>query len=275
MSRNNIRFAVTTVTRSGDAFTADTRAGTVPAEEPLEVRWGGQSLLTTTRTPGNDIELVHGWLFTEGLITSAAQVATMRYCAGAVDTGGRNTYNLMDVQSVHPIVAPAPPAPLANSCGISPEQAITEIAHRAPFAIEPLSLPAEQWYRLAGLTAETVHGDGRGAKRGEPPHAAALVGANGEDVRVRMDLRVEHSVDKLIGSLVTEDDLPAAERVLLLGSRVTFDVVRKAMMAAIPAIVTTAGVTAMAVELARHASITLVGEASTERLSVYAGEIPL
>lgn len=101
MGRINRSFAVTTLSLDDASAAAqvfsDTRAGTAAAEEPLQLRSRGVTLLTTTRTPGNDVELVHGWLFTKGLIRDASDVATARYCAGAVDTGGRNTYNLMDV----------------------------------------------------------------------------------------------------------------------------------------------------------------------------------
>src|SRR5262249_26772830 len=40
-------------------------------EEPLEIRLGGVNLTVTMRTPGDDEELVAGFLFSEGIITSA------------------------------------------------------------------------------------------------------------------------------------------------------------------------------------------------------------
>jgi FdhD protein len=39
------------------------------AEEPLEIRAGRYSLGVTLRTPGDDKELVAGFLFTEGIIS--------------------------------------------------------------------------------------------------------------------------------------------------------------------------------------------------------------
>ena len=56
MSRGNRRFAVTTVSVNAGPegnwrITADTRAGTAPAEEPLELRAAGETLVTTMRTP--------------------------------------------------------------------------------------------------------------------------------------------------------------------------------------------------------------------------------
>ena len=46
------------------------------AEEPLEIRAGGASLTVTMRTPGHDLELAAGFLFTEGLIQKREQIAS-------------------------------------------------------------------------------------------------------------------------------------------------------------------------------------------------------
>ena len=97
MGRINRSFAVTRVTREDGVIRTDTRADTVSVEEPLEIRAGGTTLTSTMRTPGHDIELAHGWLFAEGLISSPDDVTSARYCAGAVGPEGENTYNLLDI----------------------------------------------------------------------------------------------------------------------------------------------------------------------------------
>ena len=94
--RKNSTFAVTKV-RLGDGLQVDTRADTVAGEEPLEIRVGGQTITTTMRTPGHDVELAHGFLHSEGHIASLGDVAEARYCAGAT-VDGMNTYNLLDVE---------------------------------------------------------------------------------------------------------------------------------------------------------------------------------
>lgn len=78
-------FAVTKVRLGGESgievTQVDTRADTVAGEEPLEIRVGRQTLTTTMRTPGHDIELAHGFLHSEGHITALSDVAEARYCA--------------------------------------------------------------------------------------------------------------------------------------------------------------------------------------------------
>ena len=97
--RVNATFAVTKVRLddTGQVTQVDTRGDTVAGEEPLEIRVGGQTLTTTMRTPGHDVELAHGFLHSEGHIDKASDVQEARYCAGA-SVDGRNPYNLLDVE---------------------------------------------------------------------------------------------------------------------------------------------------------------------------------
>ena len=83
--RINATFAVTKVRldENGQVTQIDTRGDTVAGEEPLEIRVGGQTLTTTMRTPGHDVELAHGFLHSEGHIEKVSDVREARYCAGA------------------------------------------------------------------------------------------------------------------------------------------------------------------------------------------------
>ena len=82
-----------------------TRPDTVAAEEPLEIRLDGQALAVTMRTPGDDFDLVHGFLATEGVIAGSGDVLGLRYC-DSVDADGRNTYNVVDVDLAPGVEAP-------------------------------------------------------------------------------------------------------------------------------------------------------------------------
>src|SRR5262245_34080972 len=49
----------------------------IAAEAPLEVHIGGKPTTVLMRTPGHDEELVTGFLFNEGIIASAADIASI------------------------------------------------------------------------------------------------------------------------------------------------------------------------------------------------------
>ena len=82
------------------------RNDTLAVEEPLEIRLNGESYLVTMRTPGNDIDLVHGLLYSERIITERSDIVLARYCAGS-GPDGVNTYNVLDVTLAPQISAPA------------------------------------------------------------------------------------------------------------------------------------------------------------------------
>ena len=92
MTRVTVR---TPIVRYRDgAFTS--RPDTVAGEEPLEIRVGGAPFTTTMRTPGADIELAHGLLHAEGVISAREDVRGARYCTG-IGPDGLNTYNVLEV----------------------------------------------------------------------------------------------------------------------------------------------------------------------------------
>ena len=86
----------------------------------------------------------------------------------------------------------------------------------------------------------------------------------------RQDLDPLNAVHKVVGHLLL-DGVPSTDLTLALDTRVGFETVRAAAAAGFGAVATTAGVTSMAVELARQTNTVLVGEVSAERFSVYAG----
>ena len=57
-------------------------------EEPLEIRIGDTAISVTMRTPGYDLELATGFLFTEGLITGPEQIASVRHEPDDKQNGG-------------------------------------------------------------------------------------------------------------------------------------------------------------------------------------------
>ena len=103
MGRVTTKHAVLRVTADGSRRKVDLLA----VEEPLEVRINGTPFSVTMRTPGDDIDLVHGLLHSEQVIATAPDLHGARYCDGA-GPDGRNTYNVLDVELAAGIAAPDP-----------------------------------------------------------------------------------------------------------------------------------------------------------------------
>ena len=69
-------------------------ADRVAGEEPLEIQVRGNSLSVTMRTPGNDFELIAGFLFAEGVVRDSEDIASMNYVS---DPNAPECSNIVDV----------------------------------------------------------------------------------------------------------------------------------------------------------------------------------
>ena len=249
---------------------------TLAGEEPLELRVGGQRLTLTMRTPGHDVELVHGYLFAEGVIAVASDVRTVRYCDG-VDEQGRNTYNVLDVTlaadrtpELDAAVAGAIRTGVTSSaCGVCGSASVDALRGRTRYPLvpgHPLLDPAV----VAGLPARLREGQ-RVFRRTGGLHAAVLADPGGQLGPVREDVGRHNAVDKVIGAALLAGELPGTDRILLTSSRASFELVQKAVMAGIGVLVAVSAPSSLAVDLAADAGMTLIGFARDGGFNLYTG----
>ncbi|MBD0711552.1 MULTISPECIES: formate dehydrogenase accessory sulfurtransferase FdhD [unclassified Streptomyces] len=268
MGRVTVRRRVLRV-RAGEA---SYRPDTLAAEEPMEIRVGGRALTVTMRTPGDDFDLAVGFLVSEGVVHRAADVAGIRYCAGATADGG-NTYNVVDV-ALAPGVA-APDASLernfytTSSCGLCGKASLDAVRTTAAWSVadDPLRVTAETLTALPDrLRAAQRVFDTTGGL-----HAAGLFDATGELLCLREDVGRHNAVDKVVGHALREGLLPLRGSVLMVSGRASFELVQKAVMAGIPLLAAVSAPSSLAVDLAEESGLTLVGFLRGTSMNVYAG----
>ncbi len=245
---------------------------TVAVEEPLEIRLDGRPLSVTMRTPGDDFDLVHGFLATEGIAGSLESVRTLRYCAGT-DDEGQQTYNVIDVALSEGVVVPELSLErnfyTTSSCGVCGKASIDAIRTLSPYdvASDPTVVSTEVLWSLPERLREQqkVFNSTGGL------HAAGLFTPAGELLCLREDVGRHNAVDKVIGWAVREDKLPLASCVLLVSGRASFELTQKALMAGIPILAAVSAPSSLAVDLAAEGGLTLVGFLRGETMNVYAG----
>ena len=247
-----------------------TRPDTVAAEEPLEIRLAGTPLAVTMRTPGDDFDLVHGFLATEGVIVGPDDVAGLRYC-DSVDADGRNTYNVVDVDLAPGVAIPDTGLErnfyTSSSCGVCGKASIDAIRTKTPFdvAADTVRVPLEVLLALPDrLRAEQQVFEKTGGL-----HAAGLFTAAGRLGALREDVGRHNAVDKVIGGAVRESRIPLSGHVLMVSGRASFELTQKAAMAGIPVLAAVSAPSSLAVELAREVGITLVGFLRGDGCNVY------
>ncbi len=246
------------------------RPDTVAAEEPLEIRLAGRPLAVTMRTPGDDFDLVHGFLATEGVIRTSADLSGLRYC-NSVDDEGRNTYNVVDVDLAPGIEAPDTALDrnfyTSSSCGVCGKASIDAIRTRTPYdvAADDVRVTLETLLALPDrLRAAQEVFDRTGGL-----HAAGLFTAGGELVALREDVGRHNAVDKVVGDAVREGRVPLTRHVLMVSGRSSFELTQKAAMAGVPVLAAVSAPSSLAVELAADAGITLVGFLRGDGCNVY------
>jgi FdhD protein len=240
------------------------------AEEPLEIRVGDQPLSVTMRTPGHDLELAAGFLFTEGLIQERSQLTTLESPA---QENGSKPSNVIQAQ-LSPEAVPDMGKMrrhffAASSCGICGKASIEGIRARALAAPNPdFRLDAEILVRLPEKlrSAQDVF------ERTGGLHAAALFNPAGELLVLREDIGRHNAVDKVIGWALLENRVPIANSVLLVSGRGGFEIVQKAIVAGLPVVASVSAPSSLAVQLARELLLTLIGFLRGRRFVIYSGE---
>jgi FdhD protein len=254
------------VTRDEWRGTASTRADdAVAREEPLEIRIGGIPVAVVMRTPGEDEDLVRGFLVTERVVERPRDVASVRHCADAPED---NVVQVTLAASVAVDLARLRRNLYASSsCGVCGKTSIAAAMGVAPPLADDLRVPAELVYSLPDrLRAEqAVFGRTGGL------HAAGLFDAQGTPLVVREDVGRHNGVDKVVGWAAARDLLPLGGRMLMVSGRVSFEIVQKALAARIPLVAAVSAPSSLAVDAARTAGMTLVGFLRGERMCVYAG----
>lgn len=239
-------------------------ADPVAVEEPLEIRVEGRALAVTFRTPGHDRELAAGFLLAEGIVDGLDDLAAVE----PVGTSG----NVVDcrlaagVEAHREAIERATRELFATSaCGICG----TASLDRLDLLGGPVSRVEPDPHVLATLPHQLGAAQ-EGFRATGGLHGAALVALDGVLEVAREDIGRHNAVDKVLGWRLLADRVPVTERILVVSSRAGFEIVQKARVAGVGAVVALGAPSTLAVDLARRSGMTLVGFASADRHNRYA-----
>jgi FdhD protein len=249
----------------------------VAVEEPLEIRLAGVTVTVTMRSPGDDLDLAAGFLFTEGIISRSADIASLGHCPAEDRRAAGNIVN----------VTPADPSlvdpgrwdrygPALSSCGMCGATSIEGIRKAFPPIRSSLRVSPDLLYRLPDLLQAEQAAFGRTGGL----HAAALFDEEGRLLALREDIGRHNAVDKVIGHAIRHGgqsnpsfSFPLDRHILLVSGRISYEIVQKALAAGIPILAAVSAPSSLAVDLAREVDMTLAGflrrQGGTGRCNVY------
>lgn len=256
------------------------QADDVAVEEPLEIQVSSlspsgsaaKSVSITMRTPGDDAELAVGFLFTEGIITSAAQIASVEP-VGAPAPGG-DYRNIIRVE-----LQPEVSLDLerlerhfytTSSCGVCGKASLEALRVTGQ---QPMTSVSTRFSREVIVQMPDKLRDSQLVfSRTGGLHAAAVFTPDGEIQIVREDVGRHNAVDKVIGALLRAGRLPAREMGLLVSGRASFELMQKALVAGLPLLAAVGAPSSLAVSLATEFDMTLIGFLRGGRFNLYSGQ---
>ncbi len=249
----------------------------ISIEEPLEIslkykesdKWINQSLSITMRTPGDDEDLVRGFLYNEQIITNIGDIDSIESYGDKV--GQYNIQNkilatLNNSKSIN--IAKIKRDFLTNSscgvCGKSSLDALEIIKKNKTNSSEP-KIKKEVIIKSPDILRES---QSEFSKTGGI-HASGLFNSNGELVAVREDVGRHNALDKLIGCALKNNQIDPKTQFITCSGRLNFELVQKVLMTDIGIMIGVGAPTSLAIDLANKFDITLVGFVKRDSFNIY------
>lgn len=245
-----------------DDETSDSVADQVAVEEPLEIRIADTPLAVVMRTPGDDADLVTGFLLTEGIILGPDEIAALEHSEDPESS--RTSVRFRDGVEVDPTRFQRNLF-MSSSCGVCGKASI-EAVHLFANPARDFTVRRDLVAGLTGrLRAQQPTFDATGGL-----HAAGLFDLDGNALAVREDVGRHNAVDKAIGA-AAKQQWPLPLGILVVSGRQSFEIVQKAAVAGIGGVIGVSAPSSLAVELAEAHGMLLAGFSRGPAFNVYAG----
>ena len=252
----------------------------ISIEEPLEIsirfknqkKWIENIISITMRTPGNDEDLVRGFLFNERIIEKNEFIEKIE---GVGETVGK--YNLknkiivtlnnsenIDIDKIKRNF-------LTNSsCGVCGKTSLDslEIIKKDKILKSLPKITKELIIRSPKILRDN---QSEFSKTGGI-HASGLFSSNGEIVSIREDVGRHNALDKLIGYSLNKGILNPASQFIACSGRLNYELVQKVLMTNIGILIGVGAPTSLAIDLANKFDITLVGFVKDDSFNIYSNE---
>jgi FdhD protein len=231
-----------------------------PTASPREVLGFSESqgVLAATEDP-EVLALAAGFLFTEGLISGLQDIRKMEVCG---NDPGIVRVELTDAASVSPRRRNVT---IGSACGVcGGHEAVENLVSGLVTVADSTRLGSEQVGQLmsAMRDLQKVFGETGGA------HAAAIFDRDARIVAVAEDLGRHNALDKVIGKFLLRE-LKLSGCGVLLSSRLSLEMITKAIRARFEIIAAVSAPTSLAVEIAERFGVTLCGFVRSGRATIY------
>ena len=252
----------------------------ISIEEPLEIvlkykdkeNWIENTISITMRTPGDDEDLVTGFLFNERVIEKIDHIESIKVSGKTVGQyklknkviATINNSENVDIDKIKRNF-------LTNSsCGVCGKTSLDSLEIIKKDIIIK-SIPKIHHEIIMNSPDILKQNQSEFSKTGGI-HASGLFKASGEIIAVKEDVGRHNALDKLIGFVLKQNLLDNSSQFLTCSGRLNFDLVQKALMANIGVLIGVGAPTSLAIDLANKFDMTLVGFVKEDSFNIYSNK---
>ena len=249
----------------------------ISIEEPLEIsiryqdqdKWVNQILSITMRTPGQDEDLVRGFLFNEQIVQSISHIESIQSFGdkvGEYKIQNKILATLNNSQNVN--ITKIKRDFLTNSsCGVCGKSSLDalEIIKKDKTSFSEPKLKKEIIIQSPVILKNN---QSEFSKTGGI-HASGLFASDGKLVAISEDVGRHNALDKLVGNILKNKLLNPKEQFITCSGRLNFELVQKVLMTNIGVMIGVGAPTSLAIDLASKFNMTLIGFVKNESFNVY------
>ena len=249
----------------------------ISIEEPLEIslkfkekdKWVTKILSITMRTPGDDLDLVRGFLFNEQIVKDIKDINNIESFGDKV--GQYNIQNKILVtlnNSVNINIAQIKRDFITNSsCGVCGKSSLDalEVIKKTKTNSDNPKLSKEVIIKSPTILREN---QSEFSKTGSI-HASGLFKSNGDLISIKEDVGRHNALDKLIGNSLINNKIDPLAQFITCSGRLNFELVQKVLMTNIGIMIGVGAPTSLAIDLANKFDMTLIGFVKRDSFNVY------
>ena len=217
------------------------------------------SLGILMRTPGNDIELVYGFLYCEGVISSYDDIVEINFnnddfVVKIADGCAFDSTEHIRKTSV------------SSACGLFGRDSVSSLIR-----VNAPALPNDKKIQSSSISQSVnlLRSKQELFSRTGGSHAAAIIDYNGNLISISEDVGRHNALDKLMGTFLMDNKIPINDGFLVVSGRASFELTYKAIRCGIPIFIAVGAPSSMAVEMSMEHGMTLIGFVKNEVASVY------
>ena len=249
----------------------------VSVEEPLEMnlkfkikgKWKIENLSITMRTPGNDEDLISGFLFNERIIENINDIQNIKKMGNKVgDYNIRNKVEATINNSKNIDIGKFKRNFLTNSsCGVCGKTSLDTIEVIKKDKLN-LNFPKIH-HKIILKSPDLLMNEQSEFSKTGGIHASALINKEGKVIATREDVGRHNALDKLIGFSHKNKLIDNSSQFIACSGRLNFELVQKALMSDIGLMAGVGAPTSLAIDLAKRFGMTLLGFVKKNSFNIY------